>query len=55
MDLRTPEDLPDTPAQRAALIDALESGICVTDALTASVGGINRQAAAALIRGLGGC
>lgn len=44
-----------TPAQRAALVAALESGTCVTDALTGAIGSINRQAAAALIRGLGGC
>ena len=30
-------------------------GACVTDALTAAVGAINRLTAAALVRGLGGC
>ena len=44
-----------TEAERAALVAALERGACVTDALTAALGEINRQTAAALVRGLGGC
>ena len=42
-------------AERAALIAELERGACVTDALTAALGAINRLTAAALVRGLGGC
>ena len=44
-----------TIAERAALVAALEAGACVTDALTATLGEINRQTAAALVRRLGGC
>ena len=44
-----------SPTQRAALVAALAQGTCVIDALTATVGSINRQTAAALVRGLGGC
>ena len=40
---------------RAALIANLQSGACVTDALSSAVGSINRLTAAALVRGLGGC
>ena len=40
---------------RAALIAELERGACVTDALTAAVGAINRLTAASLVRGLGAC
>ncbi|HRO13322.1 MAG TPA: hypothetical protein PK452_17490, partial [Amaricoccus sp.] len=42
-------------AERAALVTALEGGACVTDALAGALGEINRQTAAALMRGLGGC
>ena len=44
-----------SPDVRAALVADLERGACVTDALTAAVGSINRLTAAALTRGLGGC
>ena len=42
-------------AERAALIAELAGGACVTDALVAVVGSINRLTAAALVRGLGEC
>ena len=41
--------------ERAALVAELARGACVTDALTAALGAINRLTAAALVRGLGGC
>ena len=40
---------------REALIAELEGGACVTDALVAVVGSVNRLTAAALVRGLGEC
>ena len=40
---------------REALIAELEDGACVTDALVAVVGSVNRLTAAALVRGLGEC
>jgi phage tail protein X len=44
-----------SPDARAALIAELEAGSCVTDALDATLGEVNRLTAAALIRGLGDC
>jgi hypothetical protein len=41
--------------QIAGLVAELQAGACITDALTATVGTINRLTAAALIRGLGDC
>jgi hypothetical protein len=43
------------PDVRARLVAQLEAGACVVPALKATLGEVNRQTAAALIRGLGDC